>query len=86
MRGLDGRTRVAAGAYAPRDAAARDPLTRRLRQGYASVEIVVWLDDTDRLLVGGLRDYTDPGAELERLILRPLADRISDPRRSGLRR
>jgi hypothetical protein len=66
----------AAGAYAPRDAAARDPLSRRLRQGYASVEIVVWLDDTDRLLVGGSRDYTDPGAELDRLILRPLADRI----------
>ena len=66
----------AAGSYAPRDDGARDPLTRRLRQGYASVEIVVWLDDTDRLLVGGLRDYTDPGAELERLILRPLADRV----------
>ncbi len=66
-----------AGAYAPRDAADRDPLTRRLRQGYAGVEIVVWLDDTDRLLVGGLRDFTDPGAELERLILRPLADRIA---------
>jgi len=66
----------AAGSYAPRDDSARDPLTRRLRQGYASVEIAVWLDDTDRLLVGGSRDYTDPGAELERLILRPLADRI----------
>src|SRR5260370_42451750 len=66
----------AAGSYAPRDGSARDPLTRRLRQGYASVEIVVWLDDTDRLLVGGMRDYTDSGAEMERLILRPLADRI----------
>jgi hypothetical protein len=66
----------AAGAYAPRDDSARDPLSRRLRQGYASVEIAVWLDDGDRLLVGGSRDYTDPGAELDRLILRPLANRI----------
>jgi hypothetical protein len=66
----------AAGAYAPRDDGARDPLSRRLRQGYASVEIVVWLDDSERLLVGGSRDYTDPGAELDRLILRPLADRV----------
>ena len=76
----------AAGSYAPRDDSARDPLTRRLRQGYASVEIVVWLDDSDRLLVGGTRDYTDPGAELERLILRPLADRIETYGRPGLRR
>ena len=66
----------AAGSYAPRDDSARDPLTRRLRHGYASVEIAVWLDERDRLLVGGSHDYTDPGAELERLILRPLADRI----------
>ena len=43
----------AAGVVRAADDGARDPLTRRLRQGYASVEIVVWLDDTDRLLVGG---------------------------------
>lgn len=67
----------AAGAYAPRDDTARDPMTRRLRQGYASVEIAVWLDDTDRLLVGGSRDFTDPGAELGHLVLRQLVDRIA---------
>ena len=66
----------AAGAYAPRDDTARDPLSGQLRRGYSSVEIGVWLDDTDRLLVGASRMYADPGAEIDHLILRPLAERV----------
>jgi hypothetical protein len=66
--------------HAPADDAARDPLGPRLRQGYASIEIAIWLDESDRLMVGGARDFVDPGAELDRLVLRPLVDRIADRR------
>jgi hypothetical protein len=83
------------GTHAARNDAIRDPIGRRVRQGYGSVEIGVWLDrgtvtdgstPHDRLLVAEpvgpdgaiFCDPSDPGAELDRLVLRPLASRVAE--------
>ncbi|HKE65595.1 MAG TPA: hypothetical protein VKB59_13245 [Micromonosporaceae bacterium] len=84
------RGAYAPGTHAAYDEAMRDPIGRRLRQGYASVEVGVWLDlasdrndesPKDRLLVGGRYGAwvgaRDPGLELDRLVLQPLAERVA---------
>jgi hypothetical protein len=78
--------RYAQGTHAARTAPQHDPLRRRLRQGYSSIEITVHLDvanedigagQVDRLIVGGRADAPDPGREFDRLVLGPLADRVA---------